>query len=61
MLNVCSECAMETARSHQTGRMVQIQTLGRLAVPGWRDDSEHNKGTTLVQAELMTGVGLQSC
>lgn len=32
--------------------MGQIQTLGRLAVTGWRDDSEHDKGRTLVQAEL---------
>lgn len=39
MLNVCTKCVMETARSRQTGRMVQIQTLGRLAVTGWRDDT----------------------
>lgn len=43
------------------GRMGQIQTLGRLAVTGWRDDSEHDKGRTLVQAERMTGVVFQSC
>lgn len=61
MLNMCTKCVVETARSRQTSRMVQIQTLGRLAVTGWRGDSEHGKGRTLVQAELMTGVGLQSC
>lgn len=32
--------------------MGQIQTLGRLAVTGWRDDLEHDKGRTFVQAEL---------